>query len=58
MKTTSGPDHTRRRFLKTGGAILVTFAWGIPAVTAQQATPRRLPGSLQTNRSLISRPRT
>jgi CO/xanthine dehydrogenase Mo-binding subunit len=43
-------NTSRRNFLKTTGAIVVGFSWGLPAVIAQQ--PPRLPGSLQTNRML------
>jgi CO/xanthine dehydrogenase Mo-binding subunit len=43
---------SRREFLKTTGAIVVGFSWGVPGVLAQQATPPRLPGSLNTNRML------
>jgi CO/xanthine dehydrogenase Mo-binding subunit len=42
----------RRDFLKTAGAIVVGFSWSVPGVLAQQASPARLPGSLQTNRML------
>ena len=37
---------TRRDFLKTAGAIVVGFSWSVPGVLAQQASPTRLPGSL------------
>src|SRR6185503_13338799 len=41
---------TRRNFLKAAGAITVGFSWSLPSVIAQQ--PARLPGSLNTNRTL------
>ena len=44
--------NSRRKFLKTTGAIVVGFSWGVPGVLAQQAAPARLPGSLNTNRML------
>jgi CO/xanthine dehydrogenase Mo-binding subunit len=43
---------SRRNFLKSAGAIVVSFSWGAPGVLAQQASPARLPGSLNTNRML------
>jgi nicotinate dehydrogenase subunit B len=43
---------TRRNFLKSAGAIVVGFSWSVPSVLAQQASPTRLPGSLNTNRML------
>jgi nicotinate dehydrogenase subunit B len=43
---------SRRNFLKTAGAVTVGFSWSVPSVLAQQASPARLPGSLQTNRML------
>ena len=43
-------NTSRRRFLKSAGAIVVGFSWGAAAVLAQQ--PARLPGSLNTNRML------
>jgi len=43
---------TRRNFLKTTVAIVVAFSWSVPGVLAQQASPARLPGSLNTNRML------
>ncbi len=45
-------NTSRRNFLKTAGAIVVGFSWVAPSVLAQQASPVRLPGSLQTNRML------
>ena len=42
----------RRNFLKAAGAIVVGFSWGVPGVLAQQASPARLPGSLNNNRML------
>jgi CO/xanthine dehydrogenase Mo-binding subunit len=50
MKTTI--FNSRRNFLKTAGAIVVSFSWSAPGVLAQEASPPRLPGSLQTNRML------
>ena len=43
---------SRRNFLKAASAITVGFSWSIPSVLAQQASPTRLPGSLNTNRML------
>ncbi len=43
---------SRRDFLKTAGAIVVGFSWSVPGVLAQQASPARLPGSLNNNRML------
>ncbi len=45
-------DPARRKFLKSAGALVVTFAWAAPATLAQQAQVARLPGSLNTNRML------
>jgi nicotinate dehydrogenase subunit B len=42
----------RREFLKSAGAIVVGFSWGVPGVLAQQAARPTLPGSLNTNRML------
>jgi CO/xanthine dehydrogenase Mo-binding subunit len=42
----------RRKFLKITGAIVVGFSWSVPGVLAQQASPARLPGSLNNNRML------
>lgn len=50
MKTTT--RNSRRDFLKTAGAIVVGFSWSVPGVLAQQASPPRLPGSLNNNRML------
>jgi len=50
MKTSQ--SLSRRDFLKSAGAIVVGFSWSVPGVLAQQASPPRLPGSLQTNRML------
>jgi len=50
MDTTS--RFSRRSFLKSSGAIVVGFSWSVPGVLAQQASPARLPGSLNTNRML------
>ncbi|HSQ02518.1 MAG TPA: molybdopterin cofactor-binding domain-containing protein [Burkholderiales bacterium] len=52
MNMSTPLNRTRRSFLKSTGAIIVSFAWGMPGVMAQQAAQRRLPGSLQTNRAL------
>ena len=43
---------SRRNFLKSAGAIVVGFSWSMPGVLAQQASPPRLPGSLNNNRML------
>jgi hypothetical protein len=43
---------TRRKFLKSAGAITVAFSWSVPSVLAQQAARPSLPGSLNTNRML------
>lgn len=43
---------SRRRFLKTAGAITVGFSWSVPGVLAQQAAAPRLPGGLNNNRML------
>ncbi len=45
-------NTARRNFLKTAGAIVVGFSWATPSVLAQQASPVRLPGSLNNNRML------
>ena len=45
-------NFPRRDFLKATGAIVVAFSWSVPGVLAQQASPARLPGSLNTNRML------
>jgi len=50
MNTTT--RNSRRNFLKTAGAIVVGFSWSVPGVLAQQASPARLPGSLNNNRML------
>lgn len=50
MKTMT--RNSRRDFLKTAGAIVVGFSWSVPGVLAQQASPARLPGSLNNNRML------
>ena len=50
MDTTT--RNSRRDFLKTAGAIIVGFSWSVPGVLAQQASPARLPGSLNDNRML------
>ncbi len=44
--------NSRRDFLKAAGAIVVGFSWCVPGVLAQQASPARLPGSLNDNRML------
>ena len=41
----------RRGFLKTGGAIVLTFSFA-PEIALSQAKPPQLPGSLSTNRML------
>ena len=43
---------SRRGFLRTAGAFVVGFSWGVPGVLAQQSALPRLPGSLNNNRML------
>jgi nicotinate dehydrogenase subunit B len=43
---------SRRKFLKSSGAIVVGFSLGATGVLAQQAARPNLPGSLNTNRML------
>ncbi len=45
-------NSSRRRFLKSSGAIVVGFSLAGPVAIAQQAALPRLPGSLNTNRML------
>jgi len=45
-------NPSRRRFLKSSGAIVIGFSLAGTAAIAQQAAPPRLPGSLSTNRML------
>ena len=49
---TSSAIVSRREFFKRTGAIIVGFSFAAPAARAQQPTPARLPGSLNTNRML------